>query len=213
MLIKLAPMSGFIFLLAAGAAVVSPTSRTQAADLPIRQQSRSVAEATGLSDTRKNAVARPASASAAASLAAVARVRFSEARAAMARGLQLNATTRQSDMATLEAKMTTLFDELTLVEQMNQSHLAATAREARRLADDWYQTGLRTMDPPADGLTELPLPMLIVSKADAVSTALDRVAEQATANASVPKSASLPKVRNIANEQASLPLNPPGQRQ
>ncbi len=69
------------------------------------------------------------------------------------------------------------------------------------------------MDPPADGLTELPLPMLIVSKADAVSTALDRVAEQATANASVPKSASLPKVRNIANEQASLPLNPPGQRQ
>ncbi len=213
MLIKLAPMSGFIFLLAAGAAVVSPTSRTQAADLPIRQQSRSVAEATGLSDTRKNAVARPASASAAASLAAVARVRFSEARAAMARGLQLNATTRQSDMATLEAKMTTLFDELTLVEQMNQSHLAATAREARRLADDWYQTGLQTMDPPADGLTELPLPMLIVSKADAVSTALDRVAEQATANASVPKSASLPKVRNIANEQASLPLNPPGQRQ
>jgi len=213
MLIKLAPMSGFIFLLAAGAAVVSPTSRTQAADLPIRQQSRSVAEATGLSDTRKNAVARPASASAAASLAAVARVRFSEARAAMARGLQLNATTRQSDMATLEAKMTTLFDELTLVEQMNQSHLAATAREARRLADDWYQTGLRTMDPPADGLTELPLPMLIVSKADAVSTALDRVAEQATANASVPKSASLPKVPNIANEQASLPLNPPGQRQ
>jgi hypothetical protein len=213
MLIKLAPMSGFIFLLAAGAAVVSPTSRTQAADLPIRQQSRSVAEATGLSDTRKNAVARPASASAAASLAAVARVRFSEARAAMARGLQLNATTRQSDMATLEAKMTTLFDELTLVEQMNQSHLAAAAREARRLADDWYQTGLRTMDPPADGLTELPLPMLIVSKADAVSTALDRVAEQATANASVPKSASLPKVRNIANEQASLPLNPPGQRQ
>ena len=211
MLIKLAPMSGFIFLLAAGAAVVSPTSRTQAADLPIRQQSRSVAEATGLSDTRKNAVARPASA--AASLAAVARVRFSEARAAMARGLQLNATTRQSDMATLEAKMTTLFDELTLVEQMNQSHLAAAAREARRLADDWYQTGLRTMDPPADGLTELPLPMLIVSKADAVSTALDRVAEQATANASVPKSASLPKVRNIANEQASLPLNPPGQRQ
>ncbi len=213
MLIKLAPMSGFIFLLAAGAAVVSPTSRTQAADLPIRQQSRSVAEATGLSDTRKNAVARPASASAAASLAAVARVRFSEARAAMARGLQLNATTRQSDMATLEAKMTTLFDELTLVEQMNQSHLAATAREARRLADDWYQTGLRTMDPPAGGLTELPLPMLIVSKADAVSTALDRVAEQATANASVPKSASLPKVPNIANEQASLPLNPPGQRQ
>jgi hypothetical protein len=131
----------------------------------------------------------------------------------MARGLQLNAATRQADMATLETKMTTLFDELTVVEQMNQSHLAAAAREARRLADDWYQTGMRTMDPPAAGLTELPLPMLMGSKADAVSSALDRIAEQATASASAPKPAASPKVRNIANEQASLPLNPPGQRQ
>jgi hypothetical protein len=55
--------------------------------------------------------------------------------------------------------------------------------------------------------------MLMASKADAVITALDRVAEQATASASVPKSASMPKVRNIANEQASLPLTQPGQRQ
>jgi len=213
MLIKLSPVSGLVILLAASAAFLGQTSRTQAADLPIRPQSRSVAEATALSDTRKTASVRPASASAAASIAAVARVRFSEARASMARGLQLNAATRQADMATLEAKMTTLFDELTVVEQMNHSHLAAAAKEARRLADDWYQTGMRTMDPPADGLTELPLPMVIGSKADAVITALDRVAEQATASASAPRSASLPKARNIANEQASLPLNPPGQRQ
>ena len=213
MLTKLVPVSGLVFLLAATAAVFSPASRTQAADLQIRPPSRSVAEATASSDIRKSASTRPASASAAASLAAVARVRFSEARAAMARGLQLNAATRQADIATLEAKMTTLFDELTIVEQMNQSHLTAAAKEARRLADDWYQTGMRTMDPPAAGLTELPLPMLMASKADAVITALDRVAEQATASASVPKSASLPKVRNTANEQASLPLTPPGQRQ
>jgi hypothetical protein len=213
MLTKLVPVSGLVFLLAAGAAAVGPTSRAQAADLQLRPPSRSVAEATALSDTRKTALARPASASAAASLAAVARVRFSEARAAMARGLQLNAATRQADMATLEARMTTLFDELTVVEQMNQSHLAAAAREARRLADDWYQTGMRTMDPPAAGLTELPLPMVMGSKADAVSAALDLVAEQATASASPPKSASVPKPRNIANEQASLPLTPPGQRQ
>jgi hypothetical protein len=213
MLTKLVPVSGLVFLLATGAAVFSPTSRAQAADLQLRPPSRSVAEATALSDPRKTASARPASASAAASLAAVARVRFSEARAAMARGLQLNATTRQADIATLEARMTTLFDELTVVEQMNQSQLAAAAREARRLVDDWYQTGMQTMDPPASGLTELPLPMLMASKADAVITALDRVAEQATASASMPKSASVPKARNIANEQASLPLTQPGQRQ
>jgi hypothetical protein len=213
MLTKLVPVSGLVFLLATGAAVFSPTSCAQAADLQLRPPSRSVAEATALSDPRKTASARPASASAAASLAAVARVRFSEARAAMARGLQLNATTRQADIATLEARMTTLFDELAVVEQMNQSHLAAAAREARRLVDDWYQTGMQTMDPPASGLTELPLPMLMASKADAVITALDRVAEQATASASMPKSASVPKARNIANEQASLPLTQPGQRQ
>jgi hypothetical protein len=213
MLTKIVPVSGLVFLLTTGVAVFSPTSRAQAADLQLRPPGRSVAEATALSDPRKNALARPASASAAASLAAVARVRFSEARAAMARGLQLNATTRQADIATLEARMTILFDELAVVEQMNQSHLAAAAREARRLVDDWYQTGLQTMDPPATGLTELPLPMLMASKADAVITALDRVAEQATASASMPKSASVPKARNIANEQASLPLTQPGQRQ
>jgi hypothetical protein len=69
------------------------------------------------------------------------------------------------------------------------------------------------MDPPVEGLTELPLPMLIASKADAVVAALDRVAEQAAASASAPKSASLPKPRIVVSEQASLPLDPPGQRQ
>jgi hypothetical protein len=69
------------------------------------------------------------------------------------------------------------------------------------------------MDPPADGLTELPVPMLMASKADAVITALDRVAEQATASASVPKSAGLPKVPHVISKEASLPLDAPGQRQ
>jgi hypothetical protein len=211
MLIKLTPVSGLVFLLAAGAAVLSPTGGAKAADLKL-WPGRSVAQSTGQIEVRKSALARPASTSA-ANLAGAARARFSEARAAMARGLQLNEITRRTDMATLEAKMTILFDELTLVEQMDQSRLAGAAKEAKRLADDWYQTGLRTMDPPAEGLTELPLPMLIASKADAVITALDRVAEQATASASVPKSASQPKPRNIVSQQASLPLDPPGQRQ
>jgi hypothetical protein len=212
---KLAPVSGLVFLLAAAA--FGPGSPAQAADLKIVPQVRSNVGVAGATEIHKTALARPAPASV-ANLAGVARVRFSEARAAMARGLQLNQSTRQTDIATLEARMTSLFDELTAVEQLDQSRYAGAAREARRLADDWYQTGLRTIDPPADGLTELPLPMLMSSKADAVVAALDRVTEQSLTTGSVPKSASLPKVRHAVSEaaslpQASLPLEAPGQRQ
>ena len=49
------------------------------------------------------------------------------------------------------------------------------------LVDDWYKFGMAYLKPPAAGVTELPLPHLIVAKSAAVAAEIDVIAENANA--------------------------------
>jgi len=105
--------------------------------------------------------------------------RFAGARAAMEHALLLRESAPKSDIAAIETNMKGLLDDLTAVEGAG---FAESANEARRLAREWHRAGMQILAPPAAGLTEMPLPMLIASKAEAVNTALDWLATETAAN-------------------------------
>jgi hypothetical protein len=196
---KVSAISGVAFLLAAVA--FSPTNSAKADGSKAAQQRRSEPEITGAIDTRAGGLAGVAAAAAASTHAGAARMRFFEARAAMERSLRLSDGAGGTQIAILDASMKSLFRELTAIEQIEQS--AASAKEARRLADDWYQAGLKIVAPPANGITELPLPMLMSKKAEAVAAGLDLLVEESAANAA-PKSVQIPKLRPSSRKFVAL---------
>jgi hypothetical protein len=112
--------------------------------------------------------------------------RFGAARAAMEHGLLLREAAPKSDIASIQTNTKKLLDDIAAVEQMDQTHYADSAKDARRLVDDWYQAGMKILAPPAGGLTELPLPMLVSTKAEAAVTALEWLAAEAAANTTAP---------------------------
>jgi hypothetical protein len=198
MLTKLLPKTGLMSLFVV-AAVCAPTG-ADAGDLKAAQQQRS-AEVTGAIDVRAAGVIQPAPV---VSRARAAFVRFTEARTAMEHGLLLRETPPKSDLAAIRSGMKDLLDDLSAVEQMEQSRFASSAKEAKRLADDWYQSGMKIIAPPALGVTEMPLPMLVKGKAEAVATALDRLVEETTANTAVAANAS---ARAVTPVKAALSVN------
>jgi len=54
-------------------------------------------------------------------------------------------------------------------------------KKAMTLVQDWYDTGLKIIKPPPEGVTALPFPSTVAAKANAVSAALDQLIEQANA--------------------------------
>src|SRR5207302_1371937 len=60
--------------------------------------------------------------------------------------------------------------------------------------------------PPANGVTELPLPMLVKSKAAAAATALDWLVEEASANVSAPANA-VPAANPATPVKAAPPIH------
>lgn len=101
--------------------------------------------------------------------------RFEGARAAMEHALLLREDAPKGDIAAIETNMKGLIGSLAAIEQMDHSRLSESAKEARRLASDWYEAGMQILMPPAAGLTELPMPVGIASKADATDTAIERL--------------------------------------
>jgi len=198
MLTKLSPKSGLVFLLAVGAAVQGSTLAAQADDLKTAQR-RSDPVVTGAINPQ-GGVSAPAPV---VSRARAALARFSEARAAMEHGLFLRETAPKSDRMTVDSNMKGLMEDLTAVEQMEQSRFAASAKEAKRLADDWYKSGMKIIAPPAAGVTELPVQMFVTSKAEAVATALDWLVEETAANTSTSAKVSPPPA------SAAMPVRAP----
>src|SRR5690348_5566340 len=101
--------------------------------------------------------------------------RFAGARAAMEHAMLLRENAPKDDIATIESNMKGLFDNLAAIEQMDNSRLSESAKDARRLALEWYEDGMQILAPPAAGLTELPMPVRIASKAEATDTAIARL--------------------------------------
>src|SRR5262249_4939232 len=90
----------------------------------------------------------------------------------------------KSDIATIETNMKGLLEDLEAVESAG---FADSVKDARRLARAWHDTGMQILTPPAMGLTEVPMPVSVASKAEEAGTASDWVAaETAAAKPPVP---------------------------
>jgi hypothetical protein len=109
--------------------------------------------------------------------------RFTQARGAMEHALLLRENPPKGDLAAVQSDIKDVDDNLAAIEQSDPSGLGASAKAARELADERARAGMQIMMPPATGLTEMPLPALVQSKAERVATALDRLVADATTNA------------------------------
>jgi hypothetical protein len=152
--------------------------------------------------------ARPTQAGQApAAHARAARERFDEARAAMERGLLLRGAAPKTNIAVLETAVRDLSHHLSIVEQTAQLRSTGSIPKAIGLVQDWYEAGLKIIKPPAEGIVELPLPMNVRSKADAVVAVLDQVA--AEAGASAPRSVRPSKRRAYSRSRPVASDAPP----
>jgi diguanylate cyclase (GGDEF)-like protein len=69
-------------------------------------------------------------------------------------------------------------DDLQIVrERVDSETVAAALQLAQRRAHDWSEIGLMILDPPAEGLTKVPLPFSIIEKSDKAAAALDDLVE------------------------------------
>jgi methyl-accepting chemotaxis protein len=110
-----------------------------------------------------------------------AQAKFSDARAAMEHRLLLQGEERKSGDAAFKATMNDVMADLTVVgERLNQADHVQRAATAQQLALDWYRTCLQIVEPPAEGLTMLPMSTNVTLQADAVTRAIDRVVEDAS---------------------------------
>jgi len=188
-------------LLSLLAAASFAAGAAHADELAGTQQPRNPAEATGAIDPR-GGTAEP---SPVIGRARTSLDRFTEARAAMDHGLLLRERAPKSDIVAVQSYMTDLRDDLAAIEQIDPSGSGASAKEARQLADDWFRTGMLILSPPANGLTEMPLPMLMKGKADQVAVALDWLVAEATANAPAPKAVTPPPAFASAGPPMAAP--------
>jgi hypothetical protein len=68
------------------------------------------------------------------------------------------------------------------------------------MVQDWHETGLKIMKPPAEGVTALPFPATVAARANAVSAVLDQLIVQA--NAFAPP--------NRSRQRSDLQIRSPG---
>jgi hypothetical protein len=122
--------------------------------------------------------------------ARTAQAKFNDARAAMERGLLLREVSPAAYVGTLESAMKDVMNQLKVVnERMAPGTSSESIKRAQALAQEWHQAGLKIIKPPQGGVTELPLPMMVVAKGKAAAAALDQVVAETSAFAlhSVPR--------------------------
>jgi hypothetical protein len=212
-------LAGVALTLAAGTLVIAVTAT--AADLPVQPYMRShtqghdnatlSATRPSIKPTRKpdspaaettSSISWPAGArasltpaTAAISYAHSARATFAKARAAMELGILLLDGAPKTNFSTLEAATTSLSLELDALEGLPQKQSNMSIRNAKTLVQDWYQAGLKIIRPPVQGVYDLPFPVTVDAKANAVARALDQLIEEADA----------PKVSRKGTQVINLP--------
>ena len=88
---------------------------------------------------------------------------------------------RQYDDAALKGAINDVMEDLTVVERrLTQADHLKRLSEAKQLIQDWYRMGLQVKEPPADGVAQGPLSTAVMSRADTVAAAIDRVVEDAS---------------------------------
>ena len=115
----------------------------------------------------------------AVSYARSAQVTFAYARAAMERRFSLQGAERESNDAVLKSAINDIMEDLTVVERrFTQAERLKRLAEAKRLTQDWYRMGLSRATGRWRG--QAPLSTNVVSQADTVAAAIDRVVEDAS---------------------------------
>jgi hypothetical protein len=156
-------------------------SATKPSIKPTRKSDSQAAETTSSIIWPANARASLTPATAAISYAHSARATFAKARAAMELGILLLDGAPKANSSTIEAATATLFLELEALERLPQNQSNMSIKDAKALVQDWYQAGLKIIKPPAQGVHDLPFPVTVETKANAVSRALDQLIEEADA--------------------------------
>jgi hypothetical protein len=197
----------FLILLALAGVDCGMPSVADAADLAIPQRSRSHAAAPGVqaataccSDRTSTIITRSNNLwveADGAKNARAAQALFLDLRAAMEREMELRHVLSKDELEALEGDMKRLSAQLRIRAQSGHLPSPSKARDALNLAQDWYQTSLGVIIPPAGGVTELPLPMDVSDKADRVAMALEQALEEATTYASERQTIGLPKKRGV----------------
>jgi len=117
----------------------------------------------------------------AVSYARSAQVKFAYARAAMERRFLLHGAEREANDAVFKTAINDVMEDLTVVgERLTQVGHAQGVADAKRLAQGWYRMGLQITEPPAGGVAEVPLSANVMSQADTVAAAIERVVEDAS---------------------------------
>ena len=115
----------------------------------------------------------------AVSYARSAQVQFAYARAAMERRFSQQSAGQQYNDAALKSAVHDVMEDLTVVgRRLTQVEHLKRLAEAKQLTQDWYRIGL--IQPPADGVAQALLSTNIMSQADTVAAAIDRVVEDAS---------------------------------
>lgn len=133
---------------------------------------------------------------------------INDLRAAMESEMSRHEPLSKDEIAAREGNMRQLSAQLTALIQSHNFQSSNKARNALELARDWYEASLKVINPPAEGVTELPLPMSLSEKADLVAVALDEMLAEAQTYASAPRPIGLPQRRAISLKSVTSNTNP-----
>ena len=143
----------------------------------------------------------------AADRARSARASFRDLRAAMEREISLREVVSKDRLEALEVKMANVSEQLSTLSRSGRHSSPDKAAEALKQVQNWYQEGLKIINPSTGGLTELPLPMSLSDKADVLAVALDRVLEDAAASppARAPRKRSIVGLKPVTSNTIVVP--------
>lgn len=117
------------------------------------------------------------------SYARSAQLDFAKARRAVENRIVLHEPATATDLKLIDESMKQLRSDIGVVRDRlgTATGLDQGIDKALPLAEAWYGAGMSYLKPPVGGLTKLPLPEAVIAKGDAVSEALDLIAENAAA--------------------------------
>ena len=115
--------------------------------------------------------------------ARAAQLSFTEARRAVEKAIVLREAASKEDFARIEDSMGQFAVDLNVVKERMAGATGFNEGIAKvvPLADDWYKAGMSYLKPSASGMTQLPLPQVVIAKGKAVQEAMDSIVEYASA--------------------------------
>jgi len=223
MSIKFSLQSSGRVILAAGTAICGLVGAANAADLPVthrhasyapesRKQVESAsatADMTGSIGTRATVPSGAAPVGSAADHILEVRVQFLKTRALMESAIRLRERSARIDASALAAQFNALYAGLAAVEHTHQAGAPDLVKTTVNLTQAWQREGMKIINPPAEGLLELPLPMSVARKADAAAHAIDQMIEKASVAAHVPQPIRLTQKRPVRVLQSPKVGQPP----